>query len=190
MNTVTTIPHSDNAILQGLLQHDSRIINGIYERMARKVQFFITENNGLEEEAGDIFQETLIDIYKMADQGKLVLTCPFDAFFMMVVKRKWYNVLKSSSRKGVTNNDAALSVIEEDSFRDAEIIAENGYKEKVYRQELQKLSDRCQEVIKATLQKKPQEEIATALGVSYSYLRKKKSECLDQLIINIKKVYR
>jgi len=46
----------------------------------------------------------------------------------------------------------------------------------------QKLGERCREIIKKCLGNKPQEEVATELGVSYAYLRKKKSECTAELI--------
>ena len=45
------------------------------------------------------------------------------------------------------------------------------------------LGDRCREIIQLTQKKEfSQEEIATKLGLTYAYLRKKKSECMASLI--------
>lgn len=48
------------------------------------------------------------------------------------------------------------------------------------------MGERCQEIIRLSLTDKPQEEIAAKLGVTYGYLRKKKSECMASLISAIK----
>ena len=50
----------------------------------------------------------------------------------------------------------------------------------------QKLGDRCREIITKCLGDQPQDEVALDLGVSYAYLRKKKSECMAELIKLIK----
>lgn len=181
-------PHIDNHILQGLLAHDSATINGIYSRLSGKIKAYVVNNNGSEEEAGDIFQETIIDIFKQAQAGKLVLTCPFDSFFILVAKRKWLNMLKKTYKKQVTNSEDLLLHKADETYELAETVALQAAKEQLYKTQLLQLSDRCQEIIKATLQAKPQEEVATALGVTYNYLRKKKSECLDQLVNNIRGV--
>ncbi|MCH5716280.1 RNA polymerase sigma factor [Niabella hibiscisoli] len=47
---------------------------------------------------------------------------------------------------------------------------------------LQKISERCREVIIGSYTDKSQQELADELGVSYAYLRKKKSLCMAELI--------
>mgnify|MGYP002345676781 CR=1 FL=1 len=181
-------PHIDNRILQGLLTNDHATIDGIYKRLAEKIKQYVIHNNGSEEEAGDLFQETIIDIFKQAQNNKLVLTCPFDSFFLMVAKRKWLNILKKTYKKQVTNSEDVLLLHADESYAAAEVVHLEAAKEKLYREQLVQLSERCQEIIKATLQAKHQEQVAEELGVSYNYLRKKKSECLDQLVTNIRSV--
>ena len=165
------------------------MLEGIYKRLSRKVEAYVTGNGGNTEEAADLFQDTIIDLFHQAKAGKLILTCPFDAFFLMVAKRKWLNILKSSgkssSRVTISTDDVSIG---EDSFRQAELIAEQSRKDRIYREQLALMSQRCQEIIKATLTRRHQEEVAADLGVSYNYLRKKKSECLDQLIQQVRAV--
>ena len=47
---------------------------------------------------------------------------------------------------------------------------------------LQKISARCREIIVACYTDKPQQQLADEMGVSYAYLRKKKSLCMAELI--------
>lgn len=163
------------------------VIEDIYKRLSGKVRYYVTQNGGDEEEAADIFQEAIIDLFHQAKAGKIILSCPFDAFFLLVCKRKWLNVLKSANRNNrVTIAADGLSYIGDDSFGQAEQVAEQARKEQIYREQLELLSERCREVIRATLTGKHQEQVAAELGVSYNYLRKKKSECVDQLIRQIR----
>ncbi len=55
------------------------------------------------EEAGDIFQESIIDVYKLAQNKDFTLTCPLEAFLLLICKRKWINQAEKNKRHGVTN---------------------------------------------------------------------------------------
>jgi RNA polymerase sigma factor (sigma-70 family) len=180
-------PHPDNSIIESLIRQDGAVIEDIYRRLSGKVRYYVTQNGGDADDAADVFQESLIDLFHQAKSGKIILSCPFDAFFLLVCKRKWLNVLKSAARSSrVTIATDDLSYVGEDTFRQAEQVAEQARKEQLYRQQLALLSERCREVIQATLTGTHQEQVAQSLGVSYAYLRKKKSECVDQLIRQIR----
>src|SRR5690606_40520873 len=60
---------------------------------------YVCKNSGDETAARDIIQETLITIYDQAKTKGLKLTCPFDAYFFLICKRKWLNTLKKSGSK-------------------------------------------------------------------------------------------
>lgn len=179
--------HADQFYLEGLVQNDGKIINQIYKRYAHKVKNFILKNNGSEEDAGDIFQECLMDVYNQAKYKDLKLSCPFEPFFLLVCKRKWLNQLKKKSIIPVTNNEFDLLNIGEDVFAMAERVLEEKNQVSLFVKMFEKLSEKCKEVISLSLTLKHQEQIAELLGVSYGYLRKKKSECLAHLIQSIKK---
>lgn len=174
--------HIDQRYLVGLVQNDTGIIREIYSRFAEKVKLFICKNSGNVEDAADIFQESLMDIYEQARHKNLHLTCPFEPFFILVCKRKWLNSLKKRSHAPVTTDPENLSDIGEDVFAQAEIIEKNEQRSNLFLSEFEKLGEKCREIIKASLAGGAQEKIAEALGVTYGYLRKKKSECMAQLM--------
>ncbi|RKD14463.1 RNA polymerase subunit sigma-70 [Pelobium manganitolerans] len=178
--------HSDQFYIDGLLANDSRIIKQIYDKFSAKVKRYICNNSGDEDDAGDIFQECLIDLYNQAKYKSLKLTCPFEPFFLLLCKRKWLNQLKKKSVIPVTKNDDGLLNIGEDVFSQADELEEEERQSALYLKMFDKLSERCREIIKLALSDEHQEKIAAQLGVSYGYLRKKKSECLASLIQMIK----
>lgn len=152
----------------------------IYQKYAQKIAHYIMANNGSEDDAADIMQEALIDIYKQAEQKKLQLTCPFEPFLLLVCKRKWLNELKKRGRQPVTKEVDDVS-IGEDVFALAEQLQHQDKKMQVFLQCFNNLGAGCREIIQKCLGGEDQEKIADQLKMTYGYLRKKKSECMATL---------
>ena len=172
--------HEDQKYIDGLLHNNSFVIQAIYDKFAPKVINYIKNNSGDEDCAQDIIQEVLVTIYNQAKEKNLQLTCPFDAYFFLLCKRKWLNELKKSSKKEVTINEEVLSKDDDASQHafETEIFNE---KQHLFNEMFQKLGDACKELLKTTFQIKSMEEVAKKLDVSYAYARKKKSLCIGQL---------
>lgn len=172
--------HEDQKYIDGLLQNNTFIIQAIYEKFAPKVTNYIKNNSGDENDANDVIQEVLITIYKQAKNNKLQLTCPFDAYFFLLCKRKWFNELKKSSKKEVTINEEVLSKGDDVSQQayETEIFTE---KQQLFNEMFGKLGNACKDLLKATFELKSMEEVAGKLGVTYAYARKKKSLCIGKL---------
>jgi RNA polymerase sigma factor (sigma-70 family) len=175
----TTI-HPDQIYIDGLAANNSVIIQSIYKKFVPKVVYYIKNNSGDEDKAQDIIQETLITLYNQAKTKGLQLTCPFDAYFFLLCKRKWLNELKKSSNKEVTIDDD--NVYKEESVfemaNNTEIFEE---KQSLFDEMFQKLGQKCQELLKLSFVTKTMEEVAQKLEVTYAYVRKKKSLCTGQL---------
>jgi RNA polymerase sigma factor (sigma-70 family) len=172
--------HEDQKYIEGLLQNNSFIIQTIYDKFVPKVVNYIKNNNGDADQAQDVIQEVIVSIYNQAKIKKLQLSCPFDAYFFLLCKRKWLNELKKSSKKEVTINEEVLSKDDDASQHafETEIFNE---KQQLFNEMFQKLGDACKELLKTTFQITSMEEVAEKLGVTYAYVRKKKSLCIGQL---------
>ncbi len=171
-------PHADQRYIEAIRENNSALIREIYKKFSGKVISYISKNNGDAEEAKDIIQETLITIYHQASENKLLLTCPFDAYFFLLCKRKWLNKLKR--KKGVTINEEILSI--EDSSLQAVLETETlEFKNNLFELKFKELGEKCQELLRLSFKLSSMEEVATKLAVSYAYVRKKKSLCLGTL---------
>ncbi|MFD2724943.1 RNA polymerase sigma factor [Hyunsoonleella rubra] len=172
--------HEDQKYIDGLLKNNSFVIQSIYDKFVPKVVNYIKQNSGSSDEAQDVVQDTLITIYSQASQKGLQLTCPFDAYFFLLCKRKWLNVLKKSSNKEVTINEEVLSKGDEAQ----ELAFETsvfGEKQALFAEMFNQLGTACKDLLKATFKIKSMEEVAKSLGVTYAYARKKKSLCIGKL---------
>jgi RNA polymerase sigma factor (sigma-70 family) len=172
--------HPDQLYIDGLVQNNTAVINSIYKKFAPKIINYIRTNSGDSDKAQDIIQEVLIVIYNHAKSKGLQLTCPFDAYFFLLCKRRWLNELKKLSNKEVTIDDDHVykdeSTVEMTSQTDI-----FDQKQQLFEAMFQKLGEKCQELLKLSFVTKTMEEVATKLGVTYAYVRKKKSLCTGQL---------
>jgi RNA polymerase sigma factor (sigma-70 family) len=177
---ISTVIHTDQRFINALLHNDTLMVREIYQRFAPKISHYIMANSGSEDDAADILQEALIDIYKQAQQKKLQLTCPFEPFLLLVCKRKWLNELKKRGRLPVTKDVDDVS-IGEDVFAMAEQLQHQDQKMQVFLQCFKELGKACQDILQKCLGGEDQEKIAEQLKITYGYLRKKKSECMASL---------
>ena len=137
-------------------------------------------NSGSEDEAQDVIQEVLIAMYNQAKTKGLELTCPFDAYFFLLCKRRWLNELKKSDKKEVTIAEENVS-IDKDVEKLAIETEEQDERQSLFDEMFQKLGEKCQEVLKLSFVTKTMEEVASKMKVTYAYVRKKKSICTGQL---------
>lgn len=172
--------HSDQFYIDGLLNNNSEVIQSIYKKFAPKVKNYIRTNSGDDDNAADVIQEVLAAIYHQAKTKGLQLTCPFDAYFFLLCKRRWLNELKKTSNKGVTIKEDTLSISE--SVHELAMQSETfDEKQSLFDEMFQKLGEKCQELLKLSFVLKTMEEVAQRLDVTYGYVRKKKSLCTGQL---------
>jgi len=172
--------HPDQIYIEGLANNDSEIIHAIYKKFVPKVVTYIKNNSGNGDKAQDVVQEVLILLFDQAKAKKLQLTCPFDAYFFLLCKRKWLNELKKHSNKGVTIDKELTSI---DGSVDEMVLQSEHFDEKqqLYDMMFQKLGEKCQELLKLSFTLPSMEEVAEKLMVTYGYVRKKKSLCIGQL---------
>ena len=172
--------HEDQKYIDGLVNNNSFIIQAIYDKFVPKVINYVKQNSGDEEYAQDVVQDTIVIIYNQATQKNLQLTCPFDAYFFLLCKRKWLNTLKKINNKEVIINEEVLSK-DDDA---AQFVFETSIFEtklNLFNQMFDQLGKACKDLLNATFKIKSMEEVAASLNVSYAYARKKKSLCIGQL---------
>ena len=178
--------HIDQIYIQYLKDNNSSGIQLIYNKFSRQIVTLIQRNSGTEDDGYDIFQESLVDIYHMAREKDFVLTTNFGSFLQLVCKRKWLNHLKKNQKLQVTNVEDSVLDIRDSSDDDYDLFIQQIERENTVMDMLESLGDRCKEIIKRCLVEKNQEKIALSLGITYAYLRKKKSECMASLTKKVK----
>lgn len=172
--------HPDQKYIEALKTNNTLLINEIYEKFVPKVIAYVRVNSGDETAARDIVQESLITIYDQAKTKNLQLSCPFDAYFFLICKRKWLNVIKKEGNKEVTIDEERL-YISDDALEQVEKSLEFEEQQQLYVTMLSKIGETCKNIITLGFSSLSMQEVADQLGVTYAYARKKKSLCLSKL---------
>lgn len=172
--------HEDQKFIDALLKNDHRLIAEIYSKYAPKVIGYVKKNSGDEAAAKDLIQDVLMTIYDQAKTKNLQLTCPFDAYFFLICKRKWLTIAKKNSNQRVTKEPLIgfISETVEDQVNATEDFED---KMDLFKDVFQKLGDTCKQILQLSFGKYSMEEVAAQLDISYAYARKKKSLCIGQL---------
>ena len=172
--------HADHIYIEALLKNDSRVLSTLYEKFSHKIVAYIRKNNGNTDDAQDIIQETLVTIYHQAKEKNFILTCPFDAYFYLLCKRRWLNELKKRGNNRVTilEDETSIKDEHEQQVEETELFEQQN---QLFELKFKELGAKCQELLKATFKIKSMEEVAEFLGVTYGYARKKKSQCMGKL---------
>lgn len=181
-----SVPHADHKYIQALLANDRKAIEEIYEKFAGRIRSFVTSNNGSAKDAQDLFQEALIAIYQKARKGPFILTCPFEAYLYLICRSKWINELKSRKKVGVTIKEWEGFKEEKEAIEVAESTNKEQKQDALFQKAFSSLSEGCQKLLRFSWTGTHMKKVAEQLDVSYSYARKKKSECIAKLMKRIK----
>lgn len=176
--------HPDQRYVEALLHNDTLVVKEIYQKYSGNIRRYIMANSGTEDDAADIMQEAMIDIYRQASTQQLQLTCPFEPYLLLICKRKWLNQLKKSGRSPVTKelDDVSMG---EDVFALAEQMKMQDSRMQVFLDCFKAMGESCREILRRCMGGGDQETIAAELKITYGYLRKKKAECMAGLTKNI-----
>ncbi len=132
-------------------------------------------------EAKDIFQEGLISIFSKATNSDFVLTCPFEAYLFMICRSKWLNVLRSSKKRKETNVDLeGFNSVEAECQCEEALLTEERLS--FLERKMNALDTSCVKLLKLSWSGVSMDEVANKLGLTYAYVRKKKSLCKSKLI--------
>ena len=179
--------HQDQQYIEALVNNDTLLLKQLYEKYAGKIKNMILKNNGNDADAADIFQDALLDIYQRAKDKGFVLTCPLDAYLYLVCKNRWINKLNKKANSGVTFTDTEGYNHTEDVFNNAAILQNQQERGILLAQKFKELGEGCRELLELSWTGISMMEVAEKLQNSYSYIKKKKSECMGKLIALVKK---
>ena len=161
--------------------HQSReTFTRLYAEVFPRARTYILQNSGNEEDAQDIFQESLIAAWTNGKNGKFSGDINgFSAYILTIVRYKWLNRLDSSEYKRTVYNDAAEDYQElpgtEDPARQME-------ESKILSECMQGLDGTCREILtRFYYEKEGLQQIASALKYSAESVKTIKYRCMQRL---------
>ncbi|MCP4312554.1 MAG: sigma-70 family RNA polymerase sigma factor [Bacteroidetes bacterium] len=81
--------YSETGLINGIRNHDSAILEYVYDAYFPMIEGFVIHNSGSRDEAQDVFQEAMLIAYKKIREGELELTCRFGTYLYAICKKVW-----------------------------------------------------------------------------------------------------
>lgn len=162
----------------GLLKHDDKVLRAIYKNFSKSVFSFIQQYGGTSEDSKDVFQDALMIIYKKAQHPEFELSSKFYTYLFSICKLIWYARQRKKINKTVTiPKDKSLI----DTYNLEEEIQKRE-QHKVFQDNLEKLTNECQRLLKLFFEKESMEDITNILQYKNEHTtRTRKYRCQEKL---------
>ncbi len=171
----------ENQVLKGIINHDSTVINHLYESCFPQVEKMIINFGGDHGIAKDIFQDAMLILYRQVSEGKIQLRCKVSTYLYAISKNLWIQEYKA--RKYLQNS--SFYPVDEVNEPDSENELELKLRE-IFDKHFSKLSEDCQKILNMVFSGKKTSEIKKALRYkSKHHTMDRKYRCKASLIKRI-----
>ncbi len=179
MFKIVAINDADQELLEGLSRAESIAVTKVYDLVLPSVITWVTENNGSEADARDIFQEAMIALYLKLEKEDFELTCTLKSFLRVICRNLWLTRLRD-----MKNREATVPEGIEDKFEEYDLIEEitQTDRNRLFLKHFNKLSEKCRRLLRMFFNKIPFAEIAMKLKTSEGYVKKNKFKCKQRLV--------
>lgn len=171
---------ADSEIILGILNDSKEILNRLYVTYFPMVLQLVLNNSGNEDDAKDVFQESVIVLYNKVKSGNFELNSKLKTFIYSVSRRLWLKRLNVQSRTIRNIEDFSEFIPVED---DLERHEEKDRQFRVMELALNQLGEPCKTIIEDYyLQSKSMQEICEKFGYTNADNAKtQKYKCLQRL---------
>jgi len=158
----------------------------LYEEHAEITRSFIMGKGGTEQDADDIFQETVVSFIDSVQKSKFRQESGIRTFLISISKNLWYNEIRRRQRAG--NRERLFEEVRDQEDSDViEIIRDRELKKQL-NQLLHELGDSCRKILELFYYENlSMKEIVSHLHYeNEQVVRNKKYKCLQQLTDKMK----
>ncbi len=172
--------YSDINIIEGIRNQDDIILNWIYDNYAQSVKRYVLKNSGSSEDVSDVFQESIIALYKQITGDNLNLTTDLKGYFFSIARNIW----NAQLRKNQKTTKLEFDLPEEENSDDQS----DNILERVISRAFQKLKPDQQLILNLFSEGDSYEEITLKMDLkSEIYARRKKYLSKESLLEFVKK---
>jgi len=172
--------HEDQKYIDALLNNDMGLVSEIYRKFAPQCKSFIIKNSGNAEDAKDIFQESILYLFRRAKTEHIKLSVPFGGYLYFVYRNKWLDELKKRKIFNLRIEDIDLYINDTTTYlKELKFI--------IYKTCYDKLKEACKEILGSRFLDLDSKEIAEELQIEPNavdqrmyYCREKLKKCIEQ----------
>ncbi|MFZ4521573.1 MAG: RNA polymerase sigma factor [Bacteroidales bacterium] len=174
--------YTDEELIDGLRHRRSGCIDYLYQEYFPIIRHHLTRNSGNLQDMEDLFQDTIIVLYKRCLEEPFSLGCSFKTYFVSVSKNLWMQRLDYKFRllyqADYEVHEPRICYSEEEQEREAEKLE----MERLFYDKMMELPGDCRQILQLYCLKVPYKEIATLLHLKDEvYVKTRKYFCKNLL---------
>ena len=178
-----TKTRSENELISGIRNHDSAVLEYVYQTFLPMIEGFVIHHHGNREQAKDVFQEAMIIVYKKIREGDLELTCKFGTYLYAICKNVWIQERKKYQLHAEKLRNQPLVV--NDPGPDEDPLLQNHLTE-LFNKHFNELSKDCQKILTMFFNNHTVEEIRDDMNYKdLHHAADRKYRCKKSLIKRI-----
>ena len=182
------IGFSDSELVEAISEKDmlEQAILQLYQDHAEITRSFIMGKGGTEQDADDIFQETVVSFIDTVQKGKFRQESGIRTFLISISKHLWYNEIRRRQRAG--NREKLFETDRDQEDAGVNDIIQDRELKKQLNQLLQDLGESCRKILELFYYENlSMKEIVSHLHYeNEQVVRNKKYKCLQQLTDKMK----
>jgi RNA polymerase sigma factor (sigma-70 family) len=169
---------SDSKIIEGVRLQDDNILNWLYDNYFADIKNHVLRNSGSKEDVSDVFQDSIIVLYRQITEENLKLTTDLKGYFFGIARNVW----SAQLRKNQKNTELEIDIPDEDGDENGDPVLE-----RVVSRAFQKLKPDQQLILTLFSDGHSYEDIAEKMNLkSELYARRKKYLCKEALLDLVK----
>jgi RNA polymerase sigma factor (sigma-70 family) len=173
-----THQYTDQELIEGLRQRKRSCINYLYQEYFPVIRHYLKQNSGNSQDVEDMFQDTIIVLYKRSMVQPFVLECSLKTFFMSVCKNLWLQRLETRYRLLYQAEFEVHEAIGNYTMDDQELGSEYLEQQRLFYKNLMLMPTECRRILQLYCLKIPYKEIARLMKYKDEvYVKTRKYYC-------------
>jgi len=169
---------TDKELIDGIRIQDEKVLRYLYDHYFQTVKNHVLKNSGSNEDVSDVFQDSIIVLYKQITEENLNLTTDLKGYFFGIARNVWSAQLRKNQR----NTELLIDIPEDDPDDSGDHVLE-----RIVSKAFQKLKPDQQLILSLFSDGHSYEEIASEMNLKNEmYARRKKYLCKEALLDIVK----
>jgi RNA polymerase sigma factor (sigma-70 family) len=178
-------PVIDKKFVDGLRTGDPLMLDLIVQQNWPAVRRMVMSAGGTAAEAEDVLMDSLEVLLLKVRKADFELTAPFSFFLLAICRYKWLSVLKRKKMLAERVTDAEFATLYDQPDVQAQLEQQDRYR--IYRKHWAAQGEACKQLLTLALEGRSITELMEILGFgSEGYTRKRKHQCREKLLRNIR----
>jgi RNA polymerase sigma factor (sigma-70 family) len=176
--------YTKEKLIEGITHGDNEVLKLIYKENFRIIRHLVTSNKGNVSDAKDIFQETMVILFRKIRENNIDITSSLNTYIYGIARILWLKELTIRRKNSEIYDTEDHFISKIPNIID---LIEKNERLRLFRDKFEELSEDCKKVIRMFLNKIPVKDITQIMGYSSEqHTKNRHYRCKKSLISRIK----